>query len=356
MFNMAFFRPTKADDILRILSATVVGMGLTTGLRWFYRRIDVRGISLSGLAWRVGLGACAAAPLWYLLARFVWISLSKGPDAYAAWLGSGPILRLLYPMFMDSVVFATWGALYFSVKLWADWNGQLLTSEEAQRTAQTSQFQALRYQLNPHFLFNALNAVRALIAEDRAKAKHMITELSEFLRYSLMSRDRPVVPLAREIEAVERYLAIERIRYERKLVVDVNVEPAAADFPVVGFLVHPLVENAVRHGMRTSAMPLRVSVSARVRGERLEVVVLNSGRWVAPSEGVKACGNGHAHANGNSNGNGSRLDCIRKILESLYPGSHRLEQTEEKGFVRLELDLEKRLDIRHEETLQGVGS
>jgi two-component system, LytTR family, sensor kinase len=373
-FNMAMFRPTASADLIRIAATMFIGFGCTCLLRLWYRAYDIHGTSLGGLAWRVVLGSVMAAPVWFFSARFAAIASVKGSAAFVAWLGKGSPFRFAYPLFMDSVVMTIWGALYFSVKLWRDWEAQVLRSRESKRTAQASQFQTLRYQLNPHFLFNALNSIRALITEDKTKAKRTITDLSEFLRYSLLSRDRPIVPLSREIDAIERYLAIERIRYEDKLRVELKVEPAAAEFPVVGFLVHPLVENAVRHGMKTSPMPLTVSLSAGMDGDGLKIVVRNTGRWIEkdshggngrnPENGNgngngKMNGNGNGNGkmnengNGNGNGNGTRLDCIREILETLYPGNHRLERVMEDGGVRVELELHKRLDNRDEETLQG---
>jgi LytS/YehU family sensor histidine kinase len=88
----------------------------------------------------------------------------------------------------------------------------------------------LRYQINPHFLFNTLNAIRALVEENEKQAREMITELSEFLRYSLISSQYDNVPLSEEIDAIRHYFAIEKRRYENKLEVALEVSPLAEDF------------------------------------------------------------------------------------------------------------------------------
>ena len=150
----------------------------------------------------------------------------------------------------------SWSVLYFGIKFFLEWDLQKDKAEKAIALAQSAQLQMLRYQLNPHFLFNSLNSVRALIAENKDTAKHMITELSEFLRYSLLSRNYSDVPLQDELDALKHYLAIQKKRYEDKLEVSFHIEPEVKEFPILCFLLHPLVENAVKYGMQTSPLPL----------------------------------------------------------------------------------------------------
>ncbi len=120
----------------------------------------------------------------------------------------------------------------------------------------------LRYQLHPHFLFNALNSLRALIGEDADKARNMVTALSGFLRYSLLPTDAQEVALREELTSIRRYLEIEQIRFEDRLLVSFEVEPAAEGCRIPGFLLHPLVENAVKYGAQSGASPLRVRIAA----------------------------------------------------------------------------------------------
>src|SRR5206468_3138547 len=131
----------------------------------------------------------------------------------------------------------------------------------------------------PHFLFNALNSLRALIGEDSCKAREMVTELSGFLRYSLLPASVADVALGEELASLRQYLAIEQIRFERALDVTFSVEPAAERYRVPSFLLHPLAENAIKFGVRTSPMPLRLRVSARVAGNGLLIEMANTGAW-----------------------------------------------------------------------------
>ncbi len=199
-------------------------------------------------------------------------------------------------------------------------------AEKADLLAHKAQLQMLRYQLNPHFLFNALNSVRALIESNKNTAKDVITELSEFLRYSLISRNMSNVPLKDEIEAIKHYFTIQKIRYEERLEVNFDIKPDADEFPVLSFLVHPIIENAVKYGMETSPMPLKIGISARVDGNKLILDVSNSGRWVEKS------GN-------NNSGTGTGLENVQQRLENAFPGHHKFEIIKNSDSVHVRIEI-----------------
>ena len=106
-----------------------------------------------------------------------------------------------------------WIALYYGIRFWIDYQSEKESKEEAILLAQRAELEMLRYQLNPHFLFNSLNSIRALVDENQKAAKSMITELSEFLRYSLLQKEIAFVPLSRELEDIQHYLSIENKRF-----------------------------------------------------------------------------------------------------------------------------------------------
>ncbi len=225
-----------------------------------------------------------------------------------------------------------WSALYVGIKFWQAWTVQKERTEKAKALAQAAQLQMLRYRLNPHFLFNSLNSIRALIAEDKTAAKTMVTELSEFLRYSLVSKNYKNVPLRDEVDSVRHYFNIQKMRYEKKLEVAFDIDPAAEEYPILSFLIHPLAENAVKHGLRTSPLPLRIRIAARALDGRLQIEVVNSGSW------TEAAGQrtDHTLATG--------LENVRQRLAEAYPHKHQLDIFEKEGFVHARLVLEK--DVR----------
>jgi len=343
-FHMSMFRSPKPEDFVRILIGVATGFLMTTLLRIPYRRVNTTTCSSGALTLRIAVGSLAAAQAWFWGSRFLYVSFYHGAGGFADWVRSSHPAKFLYACFFDTILFISWSALYFLIRIWIDWSQQRRMSDASSLSAQNLQFQTLRFQLNPHFLFNALNAVRALIEEDKTTAKRLITELSEFLRYSLVSKDRPVVPLQCEIDAVKRYLSIESIRYETKLDVAMSLDPGTLDYPIVSYLVLPLVENAVRFGMRTSKMPLRVKILSRLEDDALILSVCNSGHWMDSG--------GAAHEN--EGGNGNSLALIRKLLETEYPGNHRLDLVESDGFVCVSLHLNKRMGLKDEKTLQSA--
>lgn len=343
-FHMMMFRNPTPEDFVRILIGVSTGFFMTALLRIPYRRINTMTCSSGGLSLRIALGSVAAAQIWFWGARFLHASLYPGTGGFAALIRNTHPVKFLYAGFFDTLVFIIWSALYFLMRIWNDWNRQRQMSDASSLSAQNLQFQTLRFQLNPHFLFNALNSVRALIVEDKTTAKRLITELSEFLRYSLVSKDHPVVPLQCEIDAVKRYLSIEAIRYEDKLDVNMTLDPETLDYPIVSYLVHPLVENAVRFGMRTSRMPLRIKILSRMENGSLSLSVYNSGHWM--ETGIFS----HEY----EGGNGNSLALIRRLLETEYPGQHRLDLVESDGFVCVSLHLNKRMGLKDEKALQSA--
>ncbi len=154
-------------------------------------------------------------------------------------------------------------------------------------TAQEAQFRALRYQINPHFLFNTLNAIAALVRDAPAKAEEMVVQLSEFFRRSLAVNPMEDLTLAEEVELQRLYLEIERTRFPDRLRFDVALEPGTSDAKVPALLLQPLVENAVKHGVARSEFPTAIRINARLDGPFLEIQVENDARASGhPAAGV----------------------------------------------------------------------
>jgi two-component system, LytTR family, sensor kinase len=169
-----------------------------------------------------------------------------------------------------TIVLFLWCNLYFGIKQWTD--------------AREARLAALRYQLNPHFLFNSLNVVSTLIAEsDGAAATRMLSQISEYLRATLDTTTQLEVPLSDEIALTDRYLAIEQTRLAGRLAIERQIDPAAWDAAVPSLLLQPLVENAVRHGIAPLVEGGTLGIRCHVREDRLCVTVHNSGRSKALS-------------------------------------------------------------------------
>jgi two-component system LytT family sensor kinase len=247
------------------------------------------------------------------------------------YLGESVVISLTH---FKSLTLLTWSAVYLVLVYGLDVERERQASLQARALSHQAQLEMLRNQLSPHFLFNALNSMSVLIREDPARAEQMLDELSEFLRYSLASTKVQQATLADEVDVIRRYLAIQQIRFEEKLQVTWDVDERALSCVVPAFLLHPLVENAVKYGMQTSALPLQVGIRIeRAEGDgRVVVDVSNSGAWVS-SDGSD--GNRRHHLNGAGLG----LEIVRRRLEQRYPDTHSLVIGERQGRVHAVVEL-----------------
>jgi len=313
-------------------SALFYGSGaiLSAGLRQVYRRAHYRTRSIRSLVLIAFPAALVASVIWRLVERATIAWFYPVPFARdGGWGDAFTLANFKSNLFYMAWPFMVWSLLYFVVNFWLEWRRERERALEASLLAEKARLQMLRYQLNPHFLFNALNSIRALVDENKESARAMITELAEFLRYSLAHRDLAKVPLASEMEALGHFLSIQSRRYEEKLVVSTGISDAAGQRLVPCFLIHPLVENAVKYGMQTSPMPLRIDITARVENGALLLTVKNTGKWVAPHA---------AHAVAGA-GTGTGLDNVRQQLETAFPGHHRFGVRESDGWVTVDIEI-----------------
>ncbi|HEY4363670.1 MAG TPA: histidine kinase [Bryobacteraceae bacterium] len=148
---------------------------------------------------------------------------------------------------------------------------------QTQLTVREAELRALEYQLNPHFLFNCLNSIRALVIENPPRAQDMLTRLSSVLRHSLRHDHQHTVPLASEIAAVADYLAIEAVRFEERLQVEFAIDPAVEQFPVPPMLLQTLVENAIKHGIARQPQGGRIVIRGAKQSNGVLLRVENTG-------------------------------------------------------------------------------
>ena len=156
--------------------------------------------------------------------------------------------------------------------------------------AQEAQVRALRYQINPHFLFNTLNAIATLVRDTPAKAEDMVLQLSEFFRRTLAVNPMEDLTLAEEVDLQRLYLAIERTRFPDRLRVEVDLEKGSDKAKVPALLLQPLVENAVKHGVARSEVPTVVGIRSRIDGDMLEIVVENDAAAHGPAPAGQGVG------------------------------------------------------------------
>ena len=171
-----------------------------------------------------------------------------------------------------------WSALYFGIKYYESKQQQQEAVLKAVTLAQEAQLKMLRYQLNPHFLFNTLNAISTLILDNQNRtANHAVMRLSEFLRYTLDQDPMKRVTLRQEIEALDLYLGTERLRFGERLRLEYAIEGAALDGLVPSLLLQPILENALKYAVSPREQGGTVRIEGRARGAMLEVSVIDDG-------------------------------------------------------------------------------
>ena len=184
-------------------------------------------------------------------------------------------------------VTSVWTILYVSLTARRRFQEKEVHLQLAVRDAE---LRALEAQINPHFLFNALNSIRGLVLEDPPLAQDMVTRLANILRYNLRRDLKQLVPLSSEVEVISVYLALEGVRLEERLRVRLDIEPAAAAFPIPAMLLQTLVENAVKYGIAPLAAGGELRVSARIDGNALALEVDNPGCLADPHPGATGVG------------------------------------------------------------------
>jgi len=219
------------------------------------------------------------------------------------------------------MIFMMWSLLFF----W--WQTEVRRMEEnrlksrAELEARRIELAMLRAQLDPHFLFNSLNGIAAEIEPHPRAATAMVEELASYLRYSLDHRKKSIGVLSSELEAMAAYLEIEHARFGDRLQTSVNATPAARMRHVPSFLLQPLVENAIKHGVNQTPDNVTLEIRAHTDGDLLEVCVANTGKLE------------------NEESRGVGLETLRRRLDLHYPKHYRFNLAQEGSLVRATLQL-----------------
>ncbi len=330
LFYIFFYWRTfqHLGDFLGFSVTIISGFLLTTLMRQFYKKADYQNRSIFHIAIFVIVLSSVTSVIWYWTDTFI-STLIYGIEQMKTYFARRSFMFFLSSNFYYAVLFISWSALYYFIKFWQEWQNQKVITAKANTLANNAQLQMLRYQINPHFLFNSLNSIRALIDEDKKGAKLMITELSEFLRYSLLNKDDSTQTLKNEIDAIRIYSLIQKRRYEDKLEFTLDIDPLAEDYPVPSFLFHPLVENAIKYGMKTSSLPLKILVKAALINEALVIEVCNSGKWVNLGE------------ENDLEGTGTGVENVYRRLESVFPNKYKINIEEKNDWVNIVIQINK---------------
>lgn len=292
--NFLLFRnhaPLASSAALALLFSAE-GLLLTHGYRAWIRQRGWRDLPALALLAR-------GVPAIFLLAAALVAGVPLNLLVVRSLLGPRPApeLEMLTPgaaagiFFNLSFLLALWSALYFGFHFLEARRRAEVDRWRLAAALSEAELRALRAQVNPHFLFNSLNSLRSLINEDPARARESVTQLAAILRYSLESAAQPTVPLAAELRMVDDYLALEQSRFEDRLEVRREIDPAALTLPVPPMLVQTLVENAVKYGVSRQPGPgfVGLRIAREAARQQLVVEVRNRGD-LAPATGSTGLG------------------------------------------------------------------
>jgi signal transduction histidine kinase len=262
-----------SDFFIPSLLYAAGGIVISYGLRWLFRLAwEFRPLNILLTA---GFGAVAASVLFTGFRSWIHVWF-YGP------YGWGDLSFVdyfnLWDLTFSIYVIGTWSGLYFGIRYYRTVQDQRERLLRANSMAHEAQLKMLRYQLNPHFLFNTLNAISTLVLEeDHETANAMLTRLSAFLRHSLHSDPMQKVTLRKEMEALQLYLSIEQVRFEDHLRVELDIEPQAQSALVPGLLLQPLVENAIKHAIAVNEQGGTIRITATVQDGKLCLGVSDTG-------------------------------------------------------------------------------
>jgi LytS/YehU family sensor histidine kinase len=220
-----------------------------------------------------------------------------------------------------------WTGLYYGVKFYERLQLEREATLRQSALAQEAQLKMLRYQLNPHFLFNTLNAISTLVLDGQNRTANLaVSRLSEFLRYTLDQDPMKKVTLRQELDALNLYLGIEKLRFGERLRLEFDVDERVESALVPSLLLQPLVENAMKYAIAPREQGGSVTIIAGVERGGLRLAVVDDGPGLPP-----------AVANGNGRGVGLRN--TRERLKVLYGDAHSVEVADAAPGLRVEMRL-----------------
>ena len=322
--------------LVLVLIATITGFSISLILSVIFRQLITRrplvtwGVTALILPFAVGLYAFIDA----------WVIGLYRPDTEASFA------QLFIGVFyLDLTLLGAWSALYYAINFYLqieEQNDQLIRLENQATSAQLAM---LRYQLNPHFLFNTLNSISTLVLLKQTEpANAMLSRLSSFLRYTLINEPTGRVTVAQEVETLKLYLDIERMRFEERLRTTFRIEPATEVALLPSLLLQPLVENAIKYAVSPSESGAEITITTQFVGQNLRITVSDTGPGLQSQTSDNRL-SGVTFDGGEQVSTGVGLANIRDRLAQAYGEQHRFETVDppEGGFaVVIEIPFERR--------------
>jgi sensor histidine kinase YesM len=290
--------------LVHTLLLTATGYSLTLLMASLYRRI------------------IKMKPIWTLVLSLATVVVAAGTFSIIETWSVATFLKpefrpegvqYLGAILLDFALLTAWTALYYGINYFLLLEDQIRAHEKLESQASTAQLAMLRYQLNPHFLFNTLNSISTLVLlKQTERANAMLARLSSFLRYTLVNEPAGKVTLAQEVETLKLYLEIEKMRFEDRLRPHFRVEPDTIGARLPSLLLQPLIENAIKYAVTPSENGADIWITASREGQAVRIEVADNGN----DDGAEVAA---------SPSTGVGLANIRDRLSQAYGAAHRFE-------------------------------
>jgi two-component system, LytTR family, sensor kinase len=312
---LIYSRPTGYLKV--IVAGTIAGFVISAPLRYVCRRLW----SYPPVAAIIGALAAAyvAALIWRLLLSFAYLEYL--PESF--WATT--VTDYFSGTVQAAYLMASWVGAYFGFRYYESMQLQREAALRSAALAKEAQLKMLRYQLNPHFLFNTLNAISTLILDQRnTTANSAVTGLSEFLRYTLDQDPMKRVTVAQEVEALNLYLDIEKLRFGQRLTLIYRIDPLAMPALIPSLVLQPLIENAIKYAVAPRERGGAITIAGEVIGEELRLAVTDDGPGMSDLTRL-------------DHGRGVGIRNTRDRLQVLYGNRGRVELADAQPGLRVQL-------------------
>lgn len=275
--------------LIPVLISTITGYSLTLVMAVIFRLL-LRQKPL--VTWTVSiLVVLVAAAIGAFIDAWVFTMQNRGG-------GLASLQLLLGAYYLTVTLLFAWSALYYAINFYLTVEEQADQLQHLESQASSAQLAMLRYQLNPHFLFNTLNSISTLVLLKQTEpANAMLSRLSSFLRYTLINEPTALVPLHQEVETLKLYLEIEKMRFEERLRTSFEIDPLVEKAHLPSLLLQPLVENAIKYAVTPREEGADISIIAQPAGENVRITVSDTGPGFGADNAVDVVSTGVGLAN-----------------------------------------------------------
>lgn len=271
VFNQLNGNDISSELLISLLSIYFIGLSISHFYRGVIIKLSWMRLSVSHLIPRVFFGVIILGVIVYFVQTIILEVVIVG-TSYSFDIADA------FPKIINwSLLLLLWSLLYFLFHFINNYKKEEIKNLKWEAARNEIELNKIKSQLNPHFIFNSMNSIRALVDEDPQLAKNAITQLSNVLRNSLMIGKKKLIPLSDELKIVDDYLSLEKTRFEEKLIIEKHIESNTETFLIPPLMIQTLVENAIKHG--TSKLPEGgvVEIQSKLNKDTLIVTIYNSG-------------------------------------------------------------------------------